>query len=225
MLTKTEMRTLVRQGLGGLDEEDLPDAQADIYLDLSFTHIWQKYDFKERECRAYVETQDGVDEYRLDEDNIFDSIITVAIKDGVKDDEGTWKKLAKYEWDQHDEVHSTKIEDRGKPTRYHRLQHTLIVNPVPDSTIYTLRIIFWRTVDTFINGLAELTELPPQWDEIVVEGAISRGKFYASDYNEAAAAQNFQGVHIRDAVLIRERELRDARYARLDVLWDDPEDA
>lgn len=224
MLVKSQMRELLRIGLGNLTEKDMTDPEADLLLDLSFTAIWMKYEFKERECRAFIETQEGVSEYRLDEDNIFDSLITVAIKDGAKTDEGQWKKLLKTEWDPYDETHDTSVESRAKPTRFHRLQHTLIVDPVPDATIYTLRLIYYRTLDTFVQGKAEITSLPPQWDEIVVEGAISRGHFYRQDYNEAAAAQNFQGVHIRDAVLIREHELRDVRYARLEVLHDDPED-
>lgn len=218
-----DMRELVREGLGGLTENDMPNPKVDRLLNMSFWHIWQKFESRERECRTYVETQDGVSEYGLPEDNVLDAIITVAIKDGQKADEGQWSKLHQISKREYDIRHNTEAAQRAKPNAYHRLQHTLILDPVPGSTIYTVRIIFWRTVENLIEGTLETTELPAQWDELVVEGAIERGHFYNEDYSQAAAAQNFKGAKLRDAVLIRDREVEDNRWAGLKVDFEGPD--
>lgn len=221
-LSLATMRTLVRKGLGDLTATDMDNTECDRLLNMSLWALWQQHNYKERECRIYTETVDGTSDYGLPEDATLDSIISVAIKDGVQATEGKYTKLVLSTWDRYDEEHSTLETARGKPVNYHRLQHTLILDPVPDD-VYTIRIVFWRTIVTLVDTTYENTQLPANWDEIVVEGAISRGHFYNEDYNEANAAQNFQKTHLRDAVLIRDKELRDGRYAGLRVLRSDPE--
>ena len=137
----TEMRSLVRQGLGGLTEDDISDVEVDRLLNMSLWHLWQKFEFRERECRIYTETVDGTSDYGLPEDTLLDSIRTISCKDGVEADTGQWKKMKLISKDEYDERHNTDEDHRAKPTAYHRLQHTLIVDPVPDD-VYTIRIVF-----------------------------------------------------------------------------------
>lgn len=226
-LTLDAMRRLLRKGLGNLSEDDLSDAECDELLNLALWKIWQKFEFRERECRIYAETTQAVSDYGLPEDTLLDSIISVAIKDGAEEDEGQWTKLEQISKSVYDTRHSTKEEAQGKPEVYHRLKHTLILDPVPDDgpdgTGYTIRIVFWRTAATLLEGTLEGTGLPPNWDEIVLKGAIARGHFFNEDYTQAAAATSFEREDIKDAVLIKDREIQDGRYHGLQVLWDKPE--
>lgn len=226
-MTLSQMRRLLRRGLGNLSETDLTDVDADEMLNISLWKIWQKFKFKERECRIYTETTDGVSDYGLDEDAVLDSIITVGIKNGAQADEGQYSKLALIDHEEYDVLHNTREDNRGKPTRYYRLQHTLILWPTPDAgpdgAGYTIRVVFYRTAATLLEGTLETTALPTDWDRVVLKDAIAFGHFLNEDYNLEALAQNSFQEDMRDAKLIRDTEIQDGRYSGLKVITDFPE--
>jgi hypothetical protein len=57
------MRALLRKGLGGLDEQDLPDTEADELLNMSLWELESRFDFKEKECLIQTPIVGGTYEY------------------------------------------------------------------------------------------------------------------------------------------------------------------
>src|SRR5690606_27471949 len=80
MIPLEDMRALVRRGLGGLDEMDMPNAEADRLLNMSLWELESKFPFKEKECLTRTPLIAGVGEYMLP--NNLDALITVSIVRG-----------------------------------------------------------------------------------------------------------------------------------------------
>lgn len=218
-LTLERMRALVRQGVGNLDDVDLPDAEVDELLNTSLWELSEKFPFKEKECLSTRDTIIGTASYALPME--MDALISV----GCINDEGQYKKLARVSQDWY-ENHGNldEVEKRGFPLYYVRRENVLLIWPRPDK-VYTLRLLFWRTLNSLLEGSIEVPELPRNWHFIIVQSAIVKFHFLRQDYNAARQAENFVVSMIRDAVLDGVKEERDSRYARLVVLWDWPEES
>jgi len=208
------MRKLVRRGLGGLTTEDLPDGEVDLYLNMSLWELESKFPFKEKEARTQMETVPSQGEYSLPE--TLDAIISVSVHH-----EGAAHKLKRLSFDQHDEIFNEKRT--GTPTHYKRRDRTLVLWPIP-ATAMPLHIVMWKSVASLLETEDE-PNLPRNWHEIVVEGAVVRGHFYQEDYDEAVKAKNFQVGNIRSSVPTEAKEERDSRFAGVRVVYDYPPDA
>lgn len=221
-LTLEGMRTLVRRGVGGADEVDMPDSMVDEYLNMSLWDLEARYPFKEKECVITAPLLAGVREYGLP--SMLDAIINVSIID--TEDEHKRFKLHRITFAREGESPDGVSEEgaRGFPIWYHRRNWTLVLTPVPDvSDRYIVEVTLWRTIASLIEGSVDTVDLPRNWHELVVEGAITRAHFYNEDYNLAQQAANFQIGKVRAAVAVVTKEEKDARYARLRVMRDDPE--
>lgn len=217
-LDLTAMRRLLRKGLGGLDATDLPNSETDELLNLSLWELESQFPF-----RAKVKTVVGVFVVNVATVTVpapNDSLISIA----VIDLEGKRHKLSRRSRHWYDEE-ADPVNDKGLPRRYFREKETITVHPTPDAA-YSREITMKETVASLLDPGNLVTGLPRNWDEIVVEGAITRGHFYVQDYLLARQAENFRLGKIRSAILTQSKEEKeDSRYARLNVIWDDPEDA
>lgn len=221
-LSLSDMRELLREGLGGLDAQDLTNDEADRLLNMSFWALESRFPFKEKECRVSFDTQAGEESYNLpDEEDPIDleSIQSVS----VMDDEGLSHKLTRMTVDWWDDANRTTDKDsRARPERYVRTANAIHLHPVPDDT-YTIWVYLLKNLKNLVGGLVEAPNLPREWHEIVVEGAVARGQFYRQDYNQAQMAQNFAIGKMRSAVPDENKDEEDSRYAGLEVAWDSPE--
>jgi hypothetical protein len=212
------MFALTRKGLGGLDSTDLTDVEATELLNLALWELEDKFPFRAKETEMRFPLV--VDQYEYTIPTTTDAISSLA----VLDTDGIRHKLGRASRAWMDE-NFNETDDKGTPTRYLREDTTIIFHPIPDAVltaIMTLKV----SIDSLLSGSVEATGLPRNWDELVVEGAIVRGHFYAGDYNEARQAANFQVQKIRSSVLnLAKEEKQDSRYARLNVIWDEPEGA
>jgi hypothetical protein len=216
------MRALLRKGLGGLDEQDLPDTEADELLNMSLWELESRFDFKEKECLIQTPIVGGTYEYLLP--NSVDAIITVSVHRTTLPHERF--KLKKRGYDTEAErVDSVNDPDkRGMPLTYFRRNRTLVLDPVPFASGWTLEILTWKSVESLIDDPTATVGLPRNWHELVVEGAVVRGHFYNEDYNIAQQASNFQNSKIRSAVSTNTKEDRDNRFAGVKVQHDHPDD-
>jgi hypothetical protein len=216
------MRALLRKGLGGLDEQDLPDTEADELLNMSLWELESRFDFKEKECLIQTPIVGGTYEYLLP--NSVDAIITVSVHRTTMPHERF--KLKKRGYDTEAErVDSVNDPDkRGMPLTYFRRNRTLVLDPVPFASGWTLEILTWKSVESLIDDPTATVGLPRNWHELVVEGAVVRGHFYNEDYNIAQQASNFQNSKIRSAVSTNTKEDRDNRFAGVKVQHDHPDD-
>lgn len=221
MLSLKQMRKLVRQGLGGLDEGDMPDPDVDLLLNMSLWEIDSKYPFKEKEARLEFNTVAGQGTYSLSSimsanDLDLDALQSVAVMQ-----DGKSKKLQRMMEDWFDIQYDESADVQAIPEHYLRRNMTLQLWPVPDD-VYTVRLFILKNVEALAHGSVESTGLPRNWDELVVEGAITRGQYYRQDYNLAQQSENFRVGKVRSASSTEAKEEEDSRWAGLVVQHDEP---
>lgn len=220
IITIERMRALVRKGLGNLTSDDISDDEVDELLNFSLWELSEKFPFKEKECLITHPTTEGIREYGLP--NFLDAIRTVAIQD----EEGLWHKMRKMtpQYLNNKGLDDTDNEDaRDLPTQWMRRDSTLVVDPIPDSDEYIIRIEIWRVVPTLVDGTVETIGLPRNWQLMVIEGAITIGlNIYKMDYNLSRQVDAFRDKKIAEAVLDVVKEDGSEREGGLQVRWDWP---
>ncbi len=217
-LTLDRMIALTRKGLGGLDSDDLSDVETIEYLNLALWDIEDKFPFKAKETEMRFPLVSTQFEYTLPA--TLDAISSLALLDS----EGQRHKLERKSRAWMDE-NIDESGGNGTPTFYLREDTTLILYPIPDA-ILTMILTLKVSIESLLAGAVDETGLPRNWDILVVQGAVVFGHFFAGDYNESRQAANFQITGVRSAVLnLAKEEKADSRYARLNVIWDDPADA
>lgn len=215
-LTLDRMRALTRKGLGGLDDQDLPDLDCDELLNLSLWDLEAKYDFEEKETQWTSVLVENVFEYTLPTvagGHLLDAIESIS----VIDTEGSRRKLDRMTRSWYDERFDD--DDLALPRFYLRENLILTVYPTPGATEDGLVISLTgkEGIETMVEGVKEVTGLPRNWDELVVMGAVTLGHYYAQDYREARESMTLQTAKIRSTVPTLAKEEQDARYAGLDV--------
>lgn len=214
-LTLTRMRALVRKGLGNLSTTQLSDPEVDELLNMSLWEVSDKYGFKEKECLRTLTLTAGTGTYALPAD--IDAIITVSV---VDDEEGTFSFLRHVEFNWYEENASNDdVDRRAKPQNWMRRDNALVLYPIPDKD-YVLRLMMYKNIATMVSGSVDTADLPRNWHEIVVEGAVVRGHFYNEDYNLAQQAENFKINKERSAQLVNSKEQTGNKYSGLQVVRD-----
>lgn len=216
-LTLARMRALLRKGLGGLDSNELTDAEADELLNIALWDLDNRFPFKEKECLVTASTVAGQEDYALP--STLDAIRNVAI---VDDETGQYRYLREMtvEWYENN-AEDDDEDERARPKYWLRRDDGLILWPIPD-IVYTLRLEMWRTVPSLLEGTVDTTGLPRNWDRIVVKNAVAEGHFFNQDYNLEQQARNSAIGNERGSVLTTSKEEEGIRFGGLDVLHEWP---
>ena len=222
MLTLQEMRNLVREGLGGLNEQDISDPQVDRLLNLSFWELTSKFPFEEKNIRADFPTVAGTGDYSIATEINIGGITLDALQNlSVLDSQGKTHVIQRATEAWIETEYSTDANSQAMPEYYVRRGDWIRLWPIPDD-VYTVRVLLLQTLATLAYLTVETTGLPREWDELTVEGAITRGHYYNQDYKLAQQAENFRVMKIRTAVSTQAKEEEDSHYAGLIVQWDEP---
>jgi len=215
-----QMRKWVRKGLGGQDVTELPDTDVDELLNMSLWEIEDRFPFESKKSKYRFTMTIGQSTYSLAPLSDPNIVRSVAIIDSITSQR---TKLTQMTRDWYDENVVLSTNTRAQPTKYMREADCIFFNTDPDAT-YVVELNIWQGVASLLEGSAETTSLPRNWDELVLQGAIWRGQYFNEDYQRAQQASNFQTGGIRQAVPLVAKKDEDNRYARLSVLWDDPND-
>ena len=221
-LTLEQMRSLVREGLGGLSAQDLPDEKADIYLNVSLWELEDKFPFKAKESNYETALVVGKWSYDLNEVTRLDAVSSVSFVDV----HGNSHKLGRIGRDTFEEIFNdgTITSPNGVPCSYFRENDALIIWPPASSQEAgrPLKVFFKQSIESLMEA-DDTTGLPRNWDELVVMGAVSRGHFFGKSYTEARESRNFQAGIVRSTVATGTKEEEDSRYAGLRVArsWSD----
>ena len=218
-LTLEQMRSLVREGLGGLGKQDLPNEKNDIYLNISLWELEDKFPFKAKESNYETMLVVGKWSYDLNDVTRLDAVSSVSFVDI----HGKSHKLSRIGRDTFDEIFNdgTVTSPNGVPCSYFREKNSLIIWP-PASTQEAgrpLKVFFKQSVESLMEA-DDTTGLPRNWDELVVMGAVSRGHFFGKSYTEARESRNFQAGIVRSTVATETKEEEDSRYAGLQPIRD-----
>jgi len=221
MLTLLQMRKLVREGLGGLDEQDLSDPDLDMLLNMSYWELESKFPFEEKNARTDFVTVVGTDEYSIEALELASATLLEAVQSIAVIQEDQSYKLQRMSEDFYDEMYNTNTDQRAIPRYYVRRDDAIVLWPIPND-VYTMRLYYLKTLLSVLVGSVEILNFPREWDELVVEGAVTRGHYYRQDYQLARESENFRVAKLRTASTTKSKEEEDSRYAGLVVQWDEP---
>lgn len=219
-LSRTRMFALVRKGLGGLDDSDLPDTECDELLNLALWELEDKYPFEAKETVFSSTLVTDQFEYDLSGISLLDALVSVAWVDSNGESQKL-ESMTRSVFDTlFDDASSKSIS--GPPEQYLREGNTLTVWPPPssDENGKVLNLALKESVENISSGNTA-TGLPRNWDELVVFGAIARGHMLNSDYDKAREMRTLQ-VGITRSTVPTESKEEDNRWAGLDVAYGRP---
>jgi hypothetical protein len=203
--------------MGGLDSTDMPDSEADELLNMSFWDIEDTFDFENKETLYTSTLVASQTEYDLTGISNLDAIRSVV----VIDEQGKRNKLEKMTRDWYDENRDD--DDLGLPNRYMREAEVLTVHPACDTTNAgnNLEITIKESMAGFLLS-TDTSQLPRNWDKIILYGAVEFGHFLNQDYGKAEQVGNRKIGMIRGIVETSSKEDEDNRYAGVDVITEFP---
>lgn len=212
------MRYWVRKELTGVESQAIGDDEIDELLNFSLWNIESEFPFRTKERCVHVDTVIGQAEYDLSAIIRLDAITSIA----VIDSEGRRRKLSRTSRDWIDS-NANFEEDEGFPTKYLRENNKITLFPVPTGE-WEMVLHFRQSVASLAEGQVETTGLPRNWDEIVISGAVWRGLKAQNRYEEMNIAMGVTGRLINMATPVEEKEERDSRFARVQVIHEFPDD-
>jgi len=230
-LSLQDMRDLTRKGLGGLNEQDISDPEVDQILNLSYWELESRFPFLEKQYRTSFILVPGQETYDIETyietpDDVFveafQSFGMMGDPTSSSESEISYAMQRMTE-DWYDSVYSERTDVQTRPTHFLRRDKEIVFWHIPDKA-YVCRVFLLKTLKSLLYREIETPNLPREWHELVVEGAITRGHYYTQDYNLAQQAENFRVSKIRTAVPQEGKEEEDSRYAGLIVQWDNPDD-
>ncbi len=99
--------------------------------------------------------------------------------------------------------------DLAEPTHYSRRNDELVFWPNPDAE-YTIRIKYRKTIEDLQTAGPEI---PQEWHELILWGAINRGLVLRGDLNRAQVFRNMQAESLQLLDTQETKELEDVRYS------------
>lgn len=221
-LSLDRLRYLLRKGLGKLNDDKFGDTDADELLNLSLWELEGRFEYEKKFTSIYTTLVEDQFEYSISASDLgltLDTIESIS----VEDSEGVRHKLSRLTRGWLDENFSE--DETGRPTKYLRENDVLTVYPVPseDEDGLRLHIVLTEGIDSLLDGSVETTGLPRNWDELVLQGAIWRGKYFDQDVEKALLLSNFQRSKITEIKTDEMKRDEDSRYAGLQVMWEEPE--
>ncbi len=192
-----------------MDSDDLPTTNADRLLNRSYWWLLAKLRFKAQETETSFTT---VAEQRAYADVVdVEAVQSIAyhLADGSED---AYDPLIKIDdWNMFPQRDD---EVTGRPTHYSRRGDDLIFYPNPDAA-YTVRVKLRATlVDIQSSG----TELPREWDEVILMGAVYRGYFLRGDINRSEKFRVEWMSLVNSLPTDEEKEMEDVRYSSFKVI-------
>lgn len=209
----TQMRSEVLEHLG-IDATDL-DATGSDNLDLLINRSWwevcDKFSFKEKEALATFNTVAGTRSYDLPTNaTSFEALQLVAYKDPDTDAHIHLKQTS---WHWYEQNYSEDSDEQDAPEFYLRKDNDLYIYPTPDD-VYTITLHYLKTLDDLSSSLA----IPQAWHEIILFGAVWRGKMRQNDSAGAMVFKRHQLALIESSLTTASKEDREQKYHGVEVL-------
>ena len=213
ILDITRMRKKLRKPIGMTDEDDpdLTNDDVDLYLNMSYWEVQDKFPFREKERTGTFITQIGVRNYEMPKP--FESLMHLSIVDLVT---GQHQPIDKMDMDEYEIKYIEGENAYGKPEKYVREDCFARLWPTPDK-LYT--VVLRRLITlTDLSDINTVTPIPSVWDEIIVYGGVWRAFIDFGDFARANAMKSHQVTLLDTITPTAVKELGDTSRAGLEVL-------
>lgn len=195
----------------GVDEDDLDNEATDLLLNRSYWEIIDKFHFREKEVTATFAITAGTRLYNVP--SPFEALRKLSVLDP-----GTGKHhvLDRMTVDVYEQNYDEDTDARDFPTHYVREGCAVRLWPTPKEAL-TATIKYWTTLSDLAEGSNEVPELPQNWHEIVLLGAVWRGFTEFGDYVRSRLAKAQQTELVNSSVPTEAKEEIDSHRAGIEV--------
>lgn len=204
-----DFRDEVRESLG-MDIVDLPTTRLDFFINRSYQWLLNAFKFRAKEVTVVFSTVAGIRNYDLPVN--FESLRGVSI---LNSDTEQHTVLDRWTIDKYEQEYNEAETEWGFPTNYVREGNCIKLWKTPFA-IYTVTLKYDRLLADLNDGNT-LAEIPKNWDEFVLDGAIYRAYKWIGDYNRASAEKQQLHDDVAAAKVVEKKEEADSHRAGLDV--------
>lgn len=193
----------------GVDSADLSDTKGLLLLNRSFWELCSKMHFKEKERTIPLTTQVGVRKYHVPV--MLESIEALTF---VDPDTGQRTPLERIGTFTYDNEYNSDVTQQARPEKYFREEDYIVLSPTPDAT-YTVELRHKRTLQDL--EAAGTPEIPQEWHEVILMGAVSRAFVKFKDYRSAREAREYQASTGNSLETVTEKEQIDSHRSHFEV--------
>lgn len=193
----------------GLDTADLDAAGCDLLINRSYAWLLNAFNFRTKEISVKFNATAGERNYDLPDD--FESLRGISVEDLI---DGQHTPLDRMTSDYYESVYKESTGDEwAKPTHYLREDGCIKLWPTPDDAyVHVLKY------DKLLSDLSDsnLTpELPKNWEEFILLGAVYRGHLKFGDMIRADAIKKSLYSDVQAAKPVEKKEEIDSHRAAL----------
>ncbi len=216
-LSNSDLRRLLRQGLGGLSSSDLSDDECDELLNLALWEVEDQFPFEIKETTYATTLVTDQNEYDLGSISLLDAIRSVS----WVDDNGQSHTLDRMTRKQFDEMNNdgSSSDVSSDPLQYLREGNVLYIWPPPKSD-YNGNTLQLAVKEGVASISASATGLPRNWDGIILQKAIAWGHNLRQDYDLRDKAENWAISKTRATVTTKAKEDKNSPFAGLQPFTD-----
>lgn len=208
-----DLRNELRKGTG-MDATDLPDADADLYLNRSWWEIIDKFHFREKEVTTTFNTIAGTRLYNMP--SPFEALRQLSI---LNSDTKEHSVLNRITIDVYEGKYDEDTDARGFPVEYVREGCAVRIWPTPDA-VYVITQKYWTTLAD-LDNTNSTPSIPASWHEIIFFGALWRTFISVGDFPRANAAKQHQVSLVNSSVPVEAKEEVDSHRAGVSIIVND----
>lgn len=207
-----DFRVELREHLGGLDSNDLPDTRADLLLNRSYWELEDKFPFRKKEKTSTFNLTIGERKYAMPAPYEALRFISIEMPDTT---DKAHEKLIRMGRPEYEGLYVNRTDARGLPTHYIREADDFILWVTPD-VAYPLTVGYWG-IFSDLSDANPTPEVPQVWHEILLMGAVWRGFLRLEDFAKAQAMKAHQISLIKSTATVESKEETDSRDAGISV--------
>lgn len=190
-LINLRAETLAELGVDSTDLDATGSANLDLLINRSWWEVAGKFKFHSMESHTTFPTVSGTREYNLTTViNTAAMVVFEALKylSVLNPDSNQHVPLTEWSVAQYEANYNEDTETRDIPTNYVRYGDGVLLYPTPDD-VYTITTYFTTVLPDVPSGGPDV---PQEWHEMVLYGAIWRGHARFRDYNSRDSVRNAQ---------------------------------
>lgn len=204
------LRADLREELG-VDADDLDDPATDRLINRSYQWLLNAFKFRAKEVTVTFNTVAGVRLYDLPAN--FESLRGVSIAD-INIEQHT--SLDRMTIDVYEKSYNESETKQSFSTHYVREGNCIKLWPTPDD-VYKITLKYDRLVDE-LSSSNIVPEIPKNWFEFILDGAVYRGHKRFGDFQRAAAEKQQLHDDVAAAKIVEKKEEGDSHRSGLEVI-------
>lgn len=193
-----------------LDDWENGNTDLDLYINRSWWHIMDTFDFREKEATPInFPTVAGTLVYDLSTKTspiIFDALQRVSIQDPITLQHTDLILISDFDYENE---YNSDPSLQAMPTRYFRRDSSIYLFNTPDQ-VYNIYLYYLQVLsDLSVSA----PTIPQSWHEIIEQGAIWRAFMDLQDLQKASEWKRHQVALINDRTPVKAKELADTKFA------------